>query len=158
MTIFDWFKQVTYIRDPWSSFSDEDKATFNPYMMHRLVSMYEPYLELANYLQQFWQLKPDQIYLIYCNYLPENKVFAKYIKSTKPKVNNELLEILASYFQVSTREIKDYLHILDKDQIKNILSSRGINDDEIQNIRVSKTEAKEIYEMTFYFFRWMKWK
>ncbi len=78
MTIFDWFKQVTYVRDPWSSFSDEDKATFNPYMMHRLVSMYEPYIELANYLQQFWQLKPDQIYLIYCNYLPENKVFAKY--------------------------------------------------------------------------------
>jgi len=79
MTIFDWFKQVTYIKDPWSSFSEEDKATFNPYMMHRLVSMYEPYLELANYLQQFWQLKPDQIYLIYCKYLPENKVFAKYI-------------------------------------------------------------------------------
>jgi wyosine [tRNA(Phe)-imidazoG37] synthetase (radical SAM superfamily) len=142
MTIFDWFKQVTYIRDPWSSFSDEDKATFNPYMMHRLVSMYEPYLELANYLQQFWQLKPDQIYLIYCNYLPENKVFAKYIKSTKSKINNELLEILASYFQVSTREIKDYLHILNKDQIKNILSSRGINDDEIKKLLKDEKTTK----------------
>jgi len=142
MTIFDWFKQVTYIRDPWSSFSDEDKATFNPYMMHRLVSMYEPYIELANYLQQFWQLKPDQIYLIYCNYLPENKVFAKYIKSTKPKVNSELLEVLANHFQVSTREIKEYLHILSKDQIKDILSSRGINDDEIKKLLKDEKTTK----------------
>ena len=142
MTIFDWFKQVTYIKDPWSSFSDEDKATFNPYMMHRLVSMYEPYIELANYLQQFWQLKPDQIYLIYCKYLPENKIFAKYIKSTKPKTNNELLEVLSNYFQVSTREIKEYLHILSKDQIKNILSSRGINDDEIKKLLKDEKTTK----------------
>ena len=142
MTIFDWFKQVTYIKDPWSSFSEEDKATFNPYMMHRLVSMYEPYLELANYLQQFWQLKPDQIYLIYCKYLPENKVFAKYIKSTKSKVNNELLEILATHFQVSTREIKEYLHILDENQIKDILSSRGINDDELKKLLKNEKTTK----------------
>jgi hypothetical protein len=141
-TIFDWFKQVTYIRDPWSSFSDEDKATFNPYMMHRLVSMYEPYIDLANHLQQFWQLKPDQIYLIYCSYLPENKVFAKYIKSTKPKVNSDLLSILATHFQVSTREIKEYIHILSKDQIKDILSSRGIDDDEIKKLLKDEKTTK----------------
>jgi wyosine [tRNA(Phe)-imidazoG37] synthetase (radical SAM superfamily) len=142
MTIFDWFKQVTYIKDPWSSFSEEDKATFNPYMMHRLVSMYEPYLELANYLQQFWQLKPDQIYLIYCKYLPENKVFAKYIKSTKSKVNSELLDTLANYYQISTREIKEYLHILNKDEVKNILSSRGIDDDEIKKLLKDEKTTK----------------
>jgi hypothetical protein len=142
MTIFDWFKQVTYNKDPWSSFSEEDQAAFNPYMVHRLVSMYEPYIELANYLQQFWQLKPDQIYLIYCNYLPENKVFAKYIKSTKSKVNNELLEVLATHFQVSTREIKEYLHILDENQIKDILSSRGINDDELKKLLKNEKTTK----------------
>ena len=142
MTIFDWFKQVTYIKDPWSSFSEEDKATFNPYMMHRLVSMYEPYLELANYLQQFWQLKPDQIYLIYCKYLPENKVFAKYIKSTKSKVNSELLDILANHYQVSTREIKEYLHVLNKNEVKNILSSRGIDDDEIKKLLKDEKTTK----------------
>jgi hypothetical protein len=142
MTIFDWFKQVTYNKDSWSSFSEEDQAAFNPYMVHRLVSMYEPYIELANYLQQFWQLKPDQIYLIYCNYLPENKVFAKYIKSTKSKVNNELLEVLATHFQVSTREIKEYLHILDENQIKDILSSRGINDDELKKLLKNEKTTK----------------
>ena len=49
MTIFDWMKQVTYIRDPWHTFSDEDKESFNIYMLHKVISMHEPYIELANY-------------------------------------------------------------------------------------------------------------
>ena len=139
MTIFDWFKQVTYIREPWNRFSEEEQATFNPYMLHRVVSMYEPYIELANYLQKFWALTPEQIYLIYCSYLPESKVFAKYIKSTKQKANNELLEVLANYFQVSTREIKQYLPILKEDSIKSILSSRGMSEEEIKRLLNEKT-------------------
>ena len=142
MQIFDWIKQVTYIKDPWSSFSDEDKATFNPYMMHRFLSMHEPYIELANYLQQFWQLTPDQIYLIYCNYLPENKIFAKYIKSVKPKANNDLLIILANYFKLSTREVKQYLHILTEDEVKGILNSRGIDDNEIKKLLSNEKTTK----------------
>jgi hypothetical protein len=139
VNVFDWIKQVTYIKDPWSTFSDEDKATFNPYMLHRFLSMHEPYIELANYLQQFWQLSHDQIYLIYCNYLPEQKIFAKYIKSTMPKANFELLEILANHFKVSTREVKQYLHILNEDQVSSILSSRGISDEEIKRLLNEKT-------------------
>ena len=139
MNVFDWIKQVTYIKDPWSTFSDEDKVTFNPYMLHRFLSMHEPYIELANYLQQFWQLSHDQIYLIYCNYLPEQKIFAKYIKSTMPKANFELLEILANHFKVSTREVKQYLHILNEDQVSSILSSRGISDEEIKRLLNEKT-------------------
>lgn len=139
MTIFDWMKQVTYIRDPWYTFSDEDKESFNVYMLHKVISMHEPYIELANYLQKLWLLTPEQIYTIYCGYLPESKIFAKYIKSNKVKVNNELVTILANYYQVSTREIKSYLHILSEDEIKNVLTSRGINDDEIQKLLNEKS-------------------
>jgi hypothetical protein len=148
MTIFDWMKQVTYIRDPWHTFSDEDKESFNVYMLHKVISMHEPYIELANYLQKLWLLTPEQIYNIYCGYLPENKIFAKYIKSSKVKANYELVTILANHYQVSTREIKSYLHILSEDEIKNVLTSRGINDDEIQKLlnekstKTSKTSTR----------------
>ena len=148
MTIFDWMKQVTYIRDPWHTFSDEDKESFNTYMLHKVISMHEPYIELANYLQKLWLLTPEQIYNIYCGYLPESKIFAKYIKSSKVKANYELVTILANHYQVSTREIKSYLHILSEDEIKNVLTSRGINDDEIQKLlnekstKTSKTSTR----------------
>jgi N-glycosylase/DNA lyase len=149
MTIFDWLKQVTHIKDPWSSFSDEDKATFNPYMLHRFISMHEPYIELANYLQKFWVLNHEQIYLIYCSYLPEQKIFAKYIKSTSPKQNNDLLNILANHYKVSIREAKSYIQILSEDAIKEVLKSRGINDEDINKLlkdekstKTSKTSTK----------------
>lgn len=142
MNVFDWIKQVTYIKDPWSSFSDEDKATFNPYMLHRFLSMHEPYIELANYLQQFWQLTHEQLYLIYCSYLPENKIFAKYIKSTTPKANNDLVAILADHYKVSTREARTYINMLSEDTIKNVLSSRGIDDDEIKKLFKNEKTTK----------------
>ncbi len=148
MTVWDWLKQVTYIRDPWDTFSEEDQESFNIYMLHKVISMHEPYIELANYLQQFWLLTPDQIYKIYCSYLPKTAIYAKYIKSNVPKPNADLVNILANHYQLSTREIKSYLHILSEDDIKSILSSRGINDEEIQKLlnekstKTSKTSSR----------------
>lgn len=149
MTIFDWMKQVTYIRDPWYSFSEEDKESFNPYMLHKVISMHEPYIELANYLQQFWLLTHEQLYTIYCSYLPDNKIFAKYIKSTTPKPNFELVSILASHYKVSTREAKSYLHILSEEEVINVLSSRGVNEEEIQKLLNEKgTKASKTSNRT----------
>ena len=93
-------------------------------------------------------MTPKQIYEIYCSYLPKTAIYAKYIKSNTPKPNLDLVNILSNYYQLSTREIKSYLHILDENQIKDILSSRGINEDEIQkllghekNTKTSKTST-----------------
>lgn len=139
MTVWDWLKQVTYIKDPWNSFSDEDKESFNVYMLHKVISMYEPYIDLVNYLQKLWLLTPEQVYNIYCSYLPEDRVFAKYIKSNTDKVDIGLVNILASHYQISTREVKSYLPLLSKDEIQNILLGRGINEDEIQKLLNEKT-------------------
>jgi hypothetical protein len=104
--------------------------------------MHEPYIELANYLQQFWQLTHEQVYLIYCSYLPENKIFAKYIKSTTPKANSDLVAVIADHYKVSTREAKTYINMLSEDTIKSILSSRGINDDEIKKLFKNEKTTK----------------
>jgi hypothetical protein len=39
MTIFDWLKEITSNKSKWESFTEEERASFNPYMMHRLLSM-----------------------------------------------------------------------------------------------------------------------
>lgn len=142
LSIFDWLKQVTYIKDPWTSFNDEDKTTFNPYMLHRFISMYEPYIDLANYIQQYWQLTPEQIYKIYCSYLPKQKIYAPYIKSSKPKQDKELLLILANHYKVSTREVSQYLNILNKEDVREILKDRGTSDDDVS--RLLNEEKKKV--------------
>jgi len=143
-SVFDWLKQVTHVKDPWSSFSDEDKATFNPYMLHRFVSMYEPYIDLSNFIQQLWLLNHEQIYLVYSSYLPQNKIFAKYIKSTKSKHKPELLKILATHFQISTREVKDYMVLLSNDDVKHILQSRGMDSTDIDKLIEDEKSTKAL--------------
>ncbi len=45
-------------------------------------------------------------------------------------------------FKISTREIKEYIHILKQDDIKSILSSRGIDDDEIKKLLKDEKATK----------------
>jgi len=45
-----------------------------------------------------------------------------------------LLTELADYFKLSQREIKDYMNILDKPEIKRILHQRGIEDKQIKKL------------------------
>ena len=33
MTIFDWLNQISYDKRSWSSFNNEDRESFNPYML-----------------------------------------------------------------------------------------------------------------------------
>ena len=51
MSLFDWLKEITSKKSDWDSFEDKDKETFNPYMIHRFLSMNEDYVELVNYIQ-----------------------------------------------------------------------------------------------------------
>jgi hypothetical protein len=41
--VFDWLKQITYDKQPWSSFTENEKELFNSWLIHKFVSMYEGY-------------------------------------------------------------------------------------------------------------------
>ncbi len=53
MTIFDWLKEITSNKSKWESFTEEEQSSFNPYMMHRLLSMNPEYIEFVNLVQTF---------------------------------------------------------------------------------------------------------
>ena len=97
ISLFDWLNILTQSKDDWDSFSDEDKESFNPYMIHRYVSMKSEYIDLVNIIQT---LPNDKrlIYLTYKSLLPKNKVWFKYIKNTNKEINKELTDKIAEYF------------------------------------------------------------
>ena len=66
-------------------------------------------------------MPPDKMYDFYKDVIPKKKTWSKYIKSNL-KYDTEQIETLAKYFQCSTREIKDYLNILEKQEIDVILN------------------------------------
>lgn len=132
--LFDILNYITYTKKPYSELTQEEIDSINPYLLNRYVSMNPDYLELANYIQTISLSDKEKYYKIYCHFLPKKKQWLKYIKSSTKGESKELLEILSKYFECSTREIKDYIKILPKKDINQILVDIGLDDKEIKKI------------------------
>jgi hypothetical protein len=121
MNLFDWINEITYSKRSWSDFTSEDKDEFNTFMIHRFISMNPDYIDVVHLIQQYPNCPKKKIYEFYCNVLPKKKSFFRYIKSSI-KHDNELINELAKRFECSTREIKEYLTIMDTEQTKKELN------------------------------------
>ena len=134
MTIFDWLKEITGTKKKWSSFNEDDQKQFNPYMVHRYISMYEPYIEVANFAQTLPQNDKEKIYQFYCSMIPKNNVWLKYVKGSKKKPNEKILKCIADYYTVSLGEAEDYLYILKKEGVSLVLEKSGLDKKEIKKL------------------------
>lgn len=134
MNLFDWLKEINSKKSPIDSFSQEDWDQWNSYMVHRFLSMNPDYLELVNEVQKLPPTNKKQIYSIYKEFIPKNNKWNKYIKSTVKQRNKDLITYLKDYYQLSTREVKDYLEFLGNDEILRILSQLGIEKKEAKKL------------------------
>lgn len=132
-TIFDWVKQMSYDKESWSSFENEEHEIFNNFMINKIISMNPNYIELVAEIQEY-QLPKQKLYEFYCKTLPKQKFFNKYIKPTKQQYVKEVLNLLSEYFQISTREVLDYCNILTQEDIITILQQLGKDEKEIQKL------------------------
>ena len=134
LTIFEWLKEITYNKSSWDSFSDEDKESFNPYMIHRFVSMNQDYIEFVNLIQRFPYTDKEKIYNLYVRMIPKKNIYLKYIKSTKAKKQESLLKHVSVYYECSLGEAGEYIEILGDKETTNILKQLGIDDKEIKKL------------------------
>lgn len=134
-TLFEHLSGLKEKKTPWESLSVMDKKSFEPFMVNRFLSMNMGLLELVNELQMYTigQLAPKDVYKLYLDILPKKKSFDKYIKAKgSDKYNNNVLDYLSRYFEVSHREVKDYLEILTKDEVTEIIQKFGVDKKEIK--------------------------
>tara|TARA_B110000977_G_scaffold186611_1_gene252768 strand:- start:7499 stop:7912 length:414 start_codon:yes stop_codon:yes gene_type:complete len=125
--VFDWVKEINTKKSPIDSFSTEDWDQWNSYVVHRVLSMNPDYLSLVNEVQKLPPDNKKQIYSIYKEYIPKNNKWSKYVKSTVKPKNKDLIELLKGYYQLSSREVKEYIYMLDNEEILRILSKMGVN-------------------------------
>jgi hypothetical protein len=127
MNPFDHIKNLHTKQKRWEDFNDEEKKSFNVFIINKGLSMNPDYLGIVNMVQNFTGLNqvisPKEVFNIYFNLLPNNFRFYKWIKGEKSKKDKEKAEYLAMHFKVSTREAYDYLDILDKKTINSILKN-----------------------------------
>lgn len=134
ITLFNWLDNITVGKQDWDSFEETDRESFNPYIIHRFVSMYEPYVDLVNIAQKIPPAEKEKIYLLYKNMLPKKKIFFKYVKSNYKSSNDELVAKLADYFSCSLGEAEEYSTLLDRTGVESILSKMGVNEKEIKKL------------------------
>ena len=129
-TLFEWLNEITVTKTPTENFSEESWDKFNSYMVHRYLSMYIGYIDIVNYVQKINPTNKKQIYSIYREMIPKQKVWLKYIKSQTPKKNAELVDYVAEYFQCSLGEADHYIDIIREAGVRNILWEMGIEEKE----------------------------
>jgi hypothetical protein len=132
--VFDWLKEINSTKSHPDTFTNQDWDIWNSYMVHRFLSMNPEYIELVNEVQSLSPSNKKQIYSIYREYIPKNNKWSKYVKSNSKEFDKDLVLQLKKHFNVSAREIKDYLKILDKKEVQSILSKQGLEEKEIKKL------------------------
>ena len=125
MTPFDHLKNLHTKKKNWDEFNDEEKKNFNVFIINKALSFNPNYLNIVNLVQKYsaGQITQKEVFKIYINLLPTKFRFYKWIKSKNEKKDKEKINNLAMYFECSTKEAKDYLTLLDKKTINNILKN-----------------------------------
>ena len=128
MTIFDWINQILVTKKHWNEFTDDEQKKFSPFIINRFLSMDEEFIEIVNVFQKYaiGTLEPREVYKWYCDILPKGKRFNKYIKGKRDKkYDSELIILLTKYFECSKSQIKSYLELISKSELKEILEMYG---------------------------------
>jgi hypothetical protein len=134
MTLFDWLNELTFNKREWSSFSEDQRESFNPYMVHRYVSMYIGYVELANIAQKLPLTEKEKIYNIYKTMLPKKKIFLKYVKKQNKNTYEDLLQYVANYYHCSFGEAEEYIDIIREAGVRGILWEMGVDEKETDKL------------------------
>lgn len=132
--LFGWLEEITQHKSPIENISLESWDKWNTFMIHKYLSMSPDYIELVNYIQKIPYDKKQQIYSIYREMLPKRKVYLKWIGSKKKTQNKTVAEYIAKYFECGIGEAEEYMDILRKPGILEILYKMGINDEEANKL------------------------
>jgi hypothetical protein len=134
--LFDHINHITsnQTKDYWNTLTESDKKTWSNYMINRFLSMKMEWTDFVNEIQKL-KLAPHQLYLVYSNVLPKGKQYLKYIKKKKQTIyNTQVIQKVSEYFEISQSESEDYLKLLSKEQIRELVSKYGYTDKELKQM------------------------
>jgi len=127
MNPFEHVKNLHTKKRQWEDFNDEEKKSFNVFIINKTLSFNPNYLNIVNMVQNYTGLNQvlsqKEVFNLYYSLLPTKFRFYKWIKGEKTKKDKEKAEYLAMHFKVSTREAYDYLQILDRKTINSIIKN-----------------------------------
>ena len=147
-SLFDHVKAIRQVQDPnyYTNLSEDDRKSFNHFMIIRALSMDESIVEdMAQLYQIFDKIPSPQFYQLLIALVPRSNRFYPWVKSKVIKHDKQLLEYVSKRFKVPKYQANDYVSILlknEKGQVEliSILKSFGLDDKEIEKMFEEKKD------------------
>lgn len=140
--LFDHVKAIRQVQDPdyYNTLSEEDRKSFNHFMILRALSMDADMVETVAQLYQIFDKIPSpQFYQLLIAIVPKSMKFYPWIKSKKLKHNKLLLEYVAKRFQIAKYQANEYVNLLlrteeGQNELVAICKSFGLEDKEVDEL------------------------
>lgn len=150
-SLFDHVKAIRQVKDPeyYNNLSEDDRKSFNHFMLIRALSMDAAIVEeMAQLYQIFDKIPSPQFYQLLIALVPKDIRFYPWIKSRKMKHKKELLGYVAKRFGVSHHEANDYVNLLlhteeGQGELVGICKSFGLEDKEVEALFDDKSKDDE---------------
>jgi hypothetical protein len=150
-SLFDHVNAIRRDKDPnyYNNLSEDDRKSFNHFMIIRALSMDAAIVEeMAQLYQLFDKIPSPQFYQLLVALVPHDQRFYKWVKSKKMKHKKELLKIVSQRFGVSQFESNDYINLLlrtenGQGELVSICRAFGMNDTEIEEVFDDKEKSDE---------------
>lgn len=142
LSVFDHVKHIRQEQNPnyFTSLPEEDRKSFNHFMIVRALSMDEELVEtMAQLYPIFDKIPSPQFYQLLIAIVPKSNRYYPWIKSKKLKHKKELLEYVRQRFTVSRHQANEYINILLRSELGqfelvNICKAFGLDDNEIEDL------------------------
>ena len=134
--LFDHINHITsnQTKDYWDILTETEKKQWSNYMINRFLSMKMEWTDFVNEIQKL-KLDPKQLYVVYSSILPKGNQYLKYIKKKKGTIyNTQVIQKVSEYFEISKSESEDYLNLLSKEQIRELVSKYGYANKELKQM------------------------
>lgn len=140
--LFDHVSHIREIKDPnyYINLSDEEKKSFNKFMILRILSMDMNIIEEMSIVSKYFQLIPEeQFYKVLIDVVPRGRKFCKYIKKSTESINETILDCICKKFGVGEKDATDYYNILTVDdkgikELVSLIEDFGYSEKEIEKL------------------------
>jgi hypothetical protein len=119
MTLFDILKSITETKQDLSDHPDFEK-TYSKFMVNRFLACAPDLVSLVNTINTNNKCSNKQHYYFFVTTVFKKRRYLKYAKKEAPIQH---LEAVRKYFNTSEEKALEYLSLLNKEQIKNIVKS-----------------------------------
>jgi hypothetical protein len=141
--LFDHVKQIQQFQDPnyFKNLSDEDKKSFNHFMILRALSMNPERLDDVAFTYRYFSIIPSpQLYTLLISLFPQDRRYYQWIKAKKSNTYPpEVYDFVRQKFECSPKEAKGYVSLLTRtvegnDELFNICRGYGLSEKEVDKL------------------------